>query len=182
MNSTTRKKKGHCHSNGHVELSSLSNSILETLTVNRCIQPIKPEAARNQWMDSTKTDEKKDFPNRIGIAFHNGRRTNGIFPPISTGDAHLCKCKSNEATRKRHGIHHSVHRTPQLSHRYRFISEIQMSNKQKKKKFVGVRSFRPVSARLSLERHYPFTYYFPSSCRAVSEKIQSSFRAVLEQF
>ena len=35
-----------------------------------------------------------------------------------------------------------------------------------------------VSARLSLKRHYPFTYYFQSSFRAVLEQFQRIFRAV----
>ena len=43
-------------------------------------------------------------------------------------------------------------------------------------------SFRLVSRRLSLRRHYLFPYYFQSSFRAVSEQSQSSLRAVPEQF
>ena len=35
---------------------------------------------------------------------------------------------------------------------------------------LGYGNFRLVSARLSLGRHYPFTYYFQSSFRAVSEQ------------
>ena len=42
-------------------------------------------------------------------------------------------------------------------------------------------NFGLVSGRLSLKRHYPFTYYFQSSFRAVSEQFRSSFRAVSEQ-
>ena len=35
-------------------------------------------------------------------------------------------------------------------------------------------NFRPLSARLSLARHYPFPYYFQSSSRAVPEQFFSS--------
>ena len=42
--------------------------------------------------------------------------------------------------------------------------------------------FRLVSAQLSLSRLYPFTYFFQSSFRAVSEQFQSSFRAVSDDF
>ena len=39
-----------------------------------------------------------------------------------------------------------------------------------------------VSARLSLKRHYPLSYFYQSSFRAVSEQFQSSLRAAWYQF
>ena len=45
----------------------------------------------------------------------------------------------------------------------------------------GCASFRFVSARLSLERHYLLPYYFQSSFRRVSEQFCGSFRAFLKR-